>query len=35
VAPVLIGAVLAFFTGAGVSVWVSNLYWKVAGIDKD
>jgi hypothetical protein len=35
VAPVLLGAVLAFFTGAGVSVWVSNLYWKVAGIDKD
>ena len=35
VAPVLIGAVLAFFTGAGVSVCVANLYWKVAGIDKD
>ena len=35
VAPVLIGAVLAFFTGGGVSVWVANLYWTVAGIDKD
>lgn len=35
VALVLIGAVLAFFSGAGVSVWVANLYWKVAGIDKD